>query len=301
VTKPRAPTRWAADISSILNKVLGSDHFPIKVADIAKEYSRQVFPDDPITRVEGTTLNSFDGALLRAGPKEWGIVYNDNAMTSKGRINFTLAHEFGHYLIHRLAHPDGMRCGDQDMVRWGSDYRQMEQEANTFAAYLLMPFDDYRRQIDARSAVDFDALSHCADRYEVSLIAAALRWIDYTERRAVLVCARDGYILWARSSKLALKTGAFFRTSRGPIPIPDGSVAARRLMIPNSRAPTEHPLGVWFAEPCVEMTVFADNYDFTISLLQLPQDSGRSIFDSDDEEPDENLVDVIRRNHGLKT
>ncbi len=298
MTKPRAPTRWATDISSILNKVLGSDHFPIKVADIAKEYSRKVFPDDPITRVEGTPLNSFDGALLRAGSKEWGIVYN-NAIISTGRINFTLAHEFGHYLIHRFAHPDGMRCGDQDMVRWESDYRQMEQEANTFAAYLLMPFDDYRRQIDARSAVDFDALSHCADRYEVSLVAAALRWIDYTERRAVLVCARDGYILWARSSKLALRTAAFFRTSRGPIPLPDRSVAARRLMIPNSRAPTDHPPGVWFAEPCVEMTVFADNYDFSVSLLQLPSDSGRLHFGSDDEEPTEDLADVIRSNHGL--
>src|SRR3546814_9114430 len=47
----------------------------------------------------------------------WGIIYND-AITSKGRINFTLAHEFGHYLLHREAYPDGLECGAQDMVRW---------------------------------------------------------------------------------------------------------------------------------------------------------------------------------------
>lgn len=300
MTKPRSPTRWAADISSVLNKVCGADHFPIQVAEIARDYSRQIFPNDPISLIKGEALSNFDGALFRApaAAKGWGIVYN-NSITSKGRINFTLAHEFGHYLIHRLAHPDGMRCGQQDVVRWESAYRQLESEANTFAAYLLMPFDDYRRQIDARSAVDLDAIAHCADRYEVSLIAATLRWLEYTERRAVLVVSRDGFILWSSSSKAALKTGAFFRTSRGPIPIPESSIAARKLIISAPREGTEIPAGEWFAEPCKEMTVFSENYDFTISLLQLENDSRRFFPNEDYDEPLEDLASVVRRNHGL--
>lgn len=51
----------------------------------------------------------------------------------------------------------------------------------------------------------------------MSLIAAVLRWLSYTEKLAVLVVSRDGFILWARSTTAALKTGAFFRTSAGPI------------------------------------------------------------------------------------
>lgn len=300
MTKARAPIRWATDISRVLNTVLGAERFPIQVADIAREYSLQIFPDDPITLIKGDVLPSFDGALLRApaGAKGWGIIYN-NAIASKGRINFTLAHEFGHYLIHRLAHPNGLRCGQQDVVRWDLAYRQLEHEANTFAAYLLMPFDDYRRQIDSGSAVDLDAIAHCADRYEVSLIAATLRWLDYTERRAVLVVSRDGFILWSRSSKAALKTGAFFRTTRGVIPIPEASVAARKLQIVSPREGAELPAGVWFAEPCTEMTIFSENYDFTISLLQLHDGSGRSFPNEDDEEQTEDLASVIRRNHGL--
>lgn len=300
MTKPRAPTRWATDISSILNKVLGADHFPIQVASVARDYSHQIFPDDPITLIKGDAISSFDGALLRApaGSKGWGIVYN-NAISSKGRINFTLAHEFGHYLIHRQAHPDGMRCGQQDVVRWEQTYRRLEHEANTFAAYLLMPFDDYRRQIPSDAAVDIDAIGHCADRYEVSLIAATLRWLDYTERRAVLVVSRDGYILWSRSSTAALRTGAFFRTSRATIEVPIGSVAARNVLVPSPREGTEIPAGVWFAEPCTEMTIFSENYDFTISLLQLQSGSGSSFLNDDDEAQTEDLAQVIRRNHGL--
>lgn len=300
MTKTRSPTRWAIDISRVLNTVLGAEHFPIQVVAIAREYSHQCFPNDPITLIKGDVLPGFDGALLRApeGAKGWGIIYN-NAIASKGRINFTLAHEFGHYLIHRLAHPEGLRCGQQDVVRWDDAYRQLEYEANTFAAYLLMPFDDYRRQIDSRSAVDLDAIAHCADRYEVSLIAATLRWLEYTERRAVLVVSRDGFILWARSSKVALRTGAFFRTSRGPIPIPEESVASRKATTASPREGTELPAGVWFAEPCMEMTIFSENYDFTVSLLQLQNDSGRSDLNDEEEDQTEDLACLIRRNHSF--
>lgn len=47
-----------------------------------------------------------------------------------------------------MAYPNGFRCGDQDVVRWDSQYGQIEHQANVFAANLLMPLDDYRRQID---------------------------------------------------------------------------------------------------------------------------------------------------------
>jgi hypothetical protein len=56
-----------------------------------------------------------------------------------------------------------------------------------------MPLDDFRRQIAEGDRVDLDMISHCADRYRVSLIAAVLRWLQYTSRRAVLVVSRDGY------------------------------------------------------------------------------------------------------------
>ena len=62
----------------------------------------------------------------------------------------------------------------------GFEYGQVEHQANVFAANLLMPLDDYRRQIDARTKVDLNMLSHVANRYDVSLIAAILRWLQYT-------------------------------------------------------------------------------------------------------------------------
>lgn len=278
-----SPVRWAIDLSVVLNAALGLDRFPVDVPAIAQQYSLQRYPDDPISLVKGDVLPGFDGALLRAptGKKGWGIFFN-HAIASRGRINFTLAHEFGHYLMHRLAYPSGLKCGEQDVVRWDSEYGQVEHQANVFSANLLMPLDDYRRQVDAKSKVNLDMIAHCADRYNVSLIAAILRWLEYTARRAVLVVSREGFILWSRASEQALKTGAFFRTSRGPIEIPSGSLARRQDTLIDGRAGVELAAGVWFDEPVREMTIFAEQYDFTVTLLLL-QNEARNFRDSDPE------------------
>ena len=274
------PQRWASDITRLLNAVLGQDRFPIDIPMVAKEFTAQRFPDDPLISVAGDNLPNFDGALFRApaGRKGWGIIYN-NAISSAGRINFTLAHEFGHYLLHRVEYPNGIRCGEQDVVRWDSAYGQIEHQANSFAANFLMPLDDFRHQIDAKAKVDLDMISHCADRYRVSLIATALRWLGYTERRAVLVISRDGFILWARSSDRALKTGAFFKTTAGPIEIPAASLPVRHDLLRDGRASIDHGAGVWFREPVREMTVVAEQYDFSISLLLLEDAAPLGEFD----------------------
>ncbi|WP_292044346.1 MULTISPECIES: ImmA/IrrE family metallo-endopeptidase [unclassified Brevundimonas] len=298
MTGPLSPERWAFEITHLLNAVFGADRFPIDIPTVAREYTAQRFPDDPIISVQGDNLPGFDGALFKApaGRKGWGIIYN-NGITSKGRINFTLAHEFGHFLLHRLAYPDGFRCGEQDVVRWDSEYGQVEHQANVFAANFLMPLDDFRRQIAATDRVDLNMITHCADRYRVSLMAATLRWLGYTQRRAVLVVSRDGFILWARSSAAALKTGAFFRTSTGPIEIPATSLPVKPDLLIDGRATIDHGPGIWFREPVREMTVFAERYDFAISLLLL--DDARP-FASYEEEDEPDVFDKMTPKEGRR-
>jgi len=280
-----SPQRWAIDLSVLMNAAMGKDRFPVNVPELALEYSRMRFPDDPVSLVTGDDLPGFDGALIRAPSHKrgWGIFYN-KSFSSQGRINFTLAHELGHYLLHRNAYPEGFRCRSQDVVRWDSAYGQVEYQANVFAANILMPLDDYRRQIADNARADIDMIAQCADRYQVSLIAATLRWLEYTNRRAVLVVSRDGYILWARSSERALKTGAYFRTSVGPIEVPSSSLAASQDMLVDTRAGVKHGAGVWFREPAHEMTIFAEQYDFAISLLLLENDGG--VWQAEEQEDD---------------
>ena len=270
--KEMSPERWATDLTVILNVAYKEDRFPVKVKQLALDYSHQKFPEDPITDVLDDSLPGFEGALYPAqddSKKGWGIIYN-NAINSSGRINFTIAHEFGHYLLHRLKYPEGIQCKEEDMAIWDSRYKQIESQANNFAANLLMPLDDFRKQIGPRVKPDLEMIGMCAERYQTSLTASILRWLQYTERRSILVVSKDGFILWARSSEPAFKTGAFFKTvNMPPIQIPGKSLAAQREVAEKNNRILEIDGGVWLEEPCEEMVLFADQYDFTISLLHL--------------------------------
>lgn len=290
--KPSA-NRWAADLNKLLDQVYadGNGRFPVNVASVAREISAQRYPNDPITMVQGVSLTGFDGALIKApaGKVGWGIVHN-SGIRSPGRVNFTLGHELGHYLLHRLDYPDGLKCGQQEMLRW-DDYRAIEQEANCFAAGLLMPLHDFRRQIPPKSRPTLDDIGACANRYGVSLIAATLRWLEYAERRSVLVVSREGYILWARSTARALKTGAYYRTARrSPIEVPPASLAATAGSGGGSLVASHD--SAWFDEPSTEIALSSDYYDFTMSLVHLEDDVSRPW---QDEEPEIDTVDLMRQ------
>ena len=59
-------------------------------------------------------------------------------------------------------------------------------------------------------------------------------------------------------------------------------------MIVDGRAGVELPAGVWFAEPVREMTIFAEQYDFAVTLLLL---ENRDSYMQLDREPEEDVYD----------
>jgi len=280
VKLPTTPEGWAARISTLVKaarELQGLPRFPIDVAAIARDYSRNVFPAEPITLVRGEALgNKFEGALV-PNPKvkgEWGILYN-SAISSKGRINFTLGHEFGHYLLHRHRSGDPIYCSRQDMWDWDSAYGMMESEANRFASQLLMPFDDFRAQTADFRRPTLSQFEPLRDRYEVSMTAVVLKWLELTKRRAMIVVSRDGFIDWAWSSKPLIKTGVYYKARQRVIPVPEGSLAARGHR--SALSETMHPAGVWIGrEDVLESVICSEYHDMIISLLIYPTEGPSS-------------------------
>ncbi len=275
---PSTPKGWAIHLSRLVklfHDAHGLDRFPIKVAPLAMEFSRQVFPDAPITLVDGIALSpKFDGMLMPSprGDGEWGIVYN-KAIQSPGRINFTLAHELGHYLLHRQVSPAGIQCSSRAMFDWRSELGAMEAQANTFASFLLMPLDDLRSQIQGED-ISMDLMRHLSDRYEVSITAAILKWLGITDKRAMLVIGNNGFIDWARSSERLMKSGIFYRARQEIMPLPEKSLAARQASTFGAFAETDHSRGVWLGDEDVhEMTIFAHRNEMTFTLLIYPNDA----------------------------
>jgi Zn-dependent peptidase ImmA (M78 family) len=259
-------------ILDALSAGTGASRFPVQVKDLALGCADIYKWPDPITKVEAANIRRFEGALHPSDDrKRWLLLYN-SAIRSPGRVRFTQAHELGHYILHR-AMRESFDCTEEDMLDWSATDQNLESEADEFASFLLMPLNDYRQQVSA--PVDLDLMGHCAERYGVSLTAAILKWLSYTEEKAVVIMSTDGYMKWAATSQPALKAGAFFRTRTQTIPIPDGSVTADDA-VESERKGIEVPATVWFphAEPQLsirEMKLHSEHYELVITLLVLPR------------------------------
>lgn len=266
------PQRAANRLNKILELIKQGheERFPVDVPKLAKEAANIFQWHDPITEIQAADIQNFEGALFANEEKSaWIMLYNSRT-NSPGRVRFTQAHELGHYILHRQAKEE-FHCTDADMRNWAEG--NIEAQADVFASYLLMPLDDYRRQLPAE--VDLEVVGACAERYGVSLTAAILKWLEHTEDNALLVVSRDGYIDWSTASERAMKAGAFFRTRNNTIPIPDGSIAAS-TEIAHARNGIELPAQIWFPHAHINMTLremklYSEQYDCVFTILKLPR------------------------------
>lgn len=85
----------------------------------------------------------------------------------------------------------------------------MEAEANSFAAFVLMPPDDFREQTRDFVKPTLAQFEVLRDRYEVSLTAVVLNWLKTTKRRAMLVVSKEGFIDWSWGSDPLFASGVF--------------------------------------------------------------------------------------------
>ena len=161
------------------------------VEGILKEASIKTppVPVDLLIRRQGIeivrkNLDDETSGFVYVDPKANSTVIGLNVSHSRTRQRFTLAHELGHFVMHKST-GGHLHVDDKDFfVRFrdkhsqdGSD--QQEREANAFAAELLMPTQlierDVRQLKDGVSMSDEKAIRAMANRYGVSLQALLFR------------------------------------------------------------------------------------------------------------------------------
>src|SRR5687767_4775662 len=146
---------------------------PVPIAKIAESYGLAV-------RYEPVESN-LSGFLYR---DEHEPVIGVNSRHSEVRQRFTIAHELGHFLLHRSA---GLRV-DREVIgrptagRGDQASAAEEVEANIFAATILMPAELLEKDMDAACTADlwFEQrhIAELARKYGVSVQALVLRLND---------------------------------------------------------------------------------------------------------------------------
>jgi Zn-dependent peptidase ImmA (M78 family) len=149
-------------------------------------------PVDQLIRSQGVeiTRKRFDdetSGLIYVDVKTGHAVVGLNVSHSKTRQRFTLAHELGHFLLHKQ-NEGGLHVDDRDFFIKFRDHHSSdgsdreEREANAFAAELLMPSSflerDAKKLREGLSLSDETAVRELASRYGVSLQALSFRLVN---------------------------------------------------------------------------------------------------------------------------
>ena len=158
-------------------------------------------------------------------------------------IRFTLAHEIGHY--HLDGHFEVLFSDGRTSHVGGGEFASdaiHERQADAFASELLMPKTDCLRLLkDIPSDDDgLVAILALAKSCQVSIHAAANRYIDLVERPTALVVSQDGKVLYcARSRELKQRQGRNAEYITKGSSLPAHSFAAR--MTPAEVAARKRP------------------------------------------------------------
>lgn len=164
------------------------------IRDVAESLLRKYKPKDgPISaaaiaralgiHVKLETVDDDLSGFLYRDTKTKRAVIGANAAHHQNRVNFTIAHELGHYLLHETetAHLDTQKPGYMIQRRdkksaTGEDLN--EREANLFAAELLMPAKSIEQDLRGRTVdlfSDDEFLKDLAKKYGVSTRAITVR------------------------------------------------------------------------------------------------------------------------------
>jgi IrrE N-terminal-like domain len=139
------------------------------------------------------------GFLMRAG-ENFGIGYS-TAIKNEGFINFTIAHELGHYFLS--GHVEaliGAGSGTHYSASGFVSDNIYEREADTFAAELLMPEQLFKSALQ-RSGSGFKAIQSLADAGRTSIVATAIRFAKLSDDPVVVILTTGSQIEWCFASK----------------------------------------------------------------------------------------------------
>jgi Zn-dependent peptidase ImmA (M78 family) len=211
--KPRLARRNVAEAAATVvlreMKITGLRVDPKAIAE-SKGILVQAKPD---------TAKGVSGMLVKAGD-EFGIMYATH-IPSLGFQKFSIAHEIGHYCIE--GHADALLTKGFHLSHAGFvSHDPFEQEADFFAAALLMPETAFKRAIEDCDA-GLACIEHLRKECETSLTATAIRYSGLTRDAVAVILSTGDTIDYCFMSE-GLKQAKGIKWLRKGTPVPAGTI-----------------------------------------------------------------------------
>lgn len=137
---------------------------------------------------------SHEGRVYYNG--QYGVITINKNIRETGKKNFTIAHEVGHFLLDTRRH---YMCKKYDIAMIKT-YKEIENEANEFAAELLMPEEWYSEETGTIEK-DTSGIKSGAEKFNVSLTASAIRYSQAGKTPIAVIMSEKGKVKWRSINK----------------------------------------------------------------------------------------------------
>lgn len=209
------------------------------------------------------------GRLVRKG-KDKALIRVSDKIREVGQRRFTIAHEFGHFILHRDKNQLSL-CHQKELLFWYKELPPEEQEANAFAVELLMPdflFEPRCRDESPKIGV----IEKLSMEFNVSLTATTLRYLDFTRHDCAVVVSVEGKMKWFK----ACETFPLRLLDMGTVVDLESMAGQLFSTHQNKKRSQQVPVGMWvedheFAQSFTiqEEAVYLSRYKTVISLISI--------------------------------
>ena len=145
--------------------------------------------------VRNVPIQGSEGRILIKG--NTGLVSINSKITNQGKHNFILAHEIGHFILHKNI-VNLFSDTNKTLSEWYSKGSH-ETEANIFASELLMPELLFKNKV-ANRKLNIALIEETSRYFQVSLLATFIRYMNLGRYPIMIVFIENGIIKWKQCS-----------------------------------------------------------------------------------------------------
>jgi len=137
----------------------------------------------------------FVGMLATDEAKSYGQIWVGDMRSTRQR--FTIAHEFGHFLLPHHTQMD-YRCSSKDInqgAKGETPEAEREWEANRFAAELMLPKQQFIMRLGKVAAPCLSHVQRLSAVFDMSVEATARRYLNLAGFPCCLIFTKDGVVI----------------------------------------------------------------------------------------------------------
>jgi Zn-dependent peptidase ImmA (M78 family) len=216
-------------------------------------------------------LTGSEARLIISRPRS--IITISTKISDLNRRRFGKTHEIGHLEMHRHK-CDVFNCSKDDLDSGGIKDRvspTLENEANEFASYLLMP-NHFFAPLCKDTEITLSVICELANKFKVSLTATALRFIQILKEPLAVVISSNGIVRWFEANNDFREQGLFIDIGSQ---LSKETVAIRAFQsVPLPAKPVQVPLRGWMRPgnysnraTLSEQSLAMPNYNSVLSIL----------------------------------